>query len=44
MAQLKQDKDRNVREMAGNGDQEPATQLISNEIANDQSFLFCEQT
>merc|ERR1712106_19799 len=35
MAQLKQDKDRNVREMAGNGDQEPATQLISNEIAND---------
>jgi len=35
MAQLKQDKDRNVREMAGNGEQEPVTQLISNEIAND---------
>ena len=31
MAQLKQDKDRNVREVAG-GEKEPETQLINNDI------------
>jgi len=35
MAQLKQDKDRNVREVAG--EEESVTQLISNEITNEEN-------